>query len=456
MKNTMEDKYKEVTILSHDEMDRIDSQIVNNRVTTSTNEDYDELIGADDDDLTQLFQKSEKIADKICKNVLAAHSINVNNKNIRIMEKAKFTVAELSVITNRYNEIHSAANETQTLKENLMAYYMSTDSTITKEDAEKIVGGLMSGVEDFTIKYKEALAEGWNPKKHVDEMVDGMTLQQRYDFLVNAISLVNTINLQTMGEMQDVQTSVNETIEKMKSGNIEVTDAVCDELQNSLTELLQSSPLMIINAEQIKEMMDAANGQTINVVDFASSQYDDYRYKNEMALAAWIEHKNGALTTLPSDTIPEALGVSIAAGVEEAHIMEEVATGSKPFEWAVKALKILGAVALTCFLGYVAFLGLALLMGAFFEASILVMGTSTIAIIAASVLSFLVCWGYSGVAIQAVTKILEWTGEAYDWVVKKLEENVYPSIKAGFTKLVSWLKSLFKKGETTATQEVFS
>lgn len=452
----MEDKYKEVTILSHDEMDRIDSQIVNNRVTTSTNEDYDELIGADDDDLTQLFQKSEKIADKICKNVLAAHSINVNNKNIRIMEKAKFTVAELSVITNRYNEIHSAANETQTLKENLMAYYMSTDSTITKEDAEKIVGGLMSGVEDFTIKYKEALAEGWNPKKHVDEMVDGMTLQQRYDFLVNAISLVNTINLQTMGEMQDVQTSVNETIEKMKSGNIEVTDAVCDELQNSLTELLQSSPLMIINAEQIKEMMDAANGQTINVVDFASSQYDDYRYKNEMALAAWIEHKNGALTTLPSDTIPEALGVSIAAGVEEAHIMEEVATGSKPFEWAVKALKILGAVALTCFLGYVAFLGLALLMGAFFEASILVMGTSTIAIIAASVLSFLVCWGYSGVAIQAVTKILEWTGEAYDWVVKKLEENVYPSIKAGFTKLVSWLKSLFKKGETTATQEVFS
>ncbi len=452
----MEDKYKEVTILSHDEMDRIDSQIVNNRVTTSTNEDYDELIGADDDDLTQLFQKSEKIADKICKNVLAAHSINVNNKNIRIMEKAKFTVAELSVITNRYNEIHSAANETQTLKENLMAYYMSTDSTITKEDAEKIVGGLMSGVEDFTIKYKEALAEGWNPKKHVDEMVDGMTLQQRYDFLVNAISLVNTINLQTMGEMQDVQTSVNETIEKMKSGNIEVTDAVCDELQNSLTELLQSSPLMIINAEQIKEMMDAANGQTINVVDFASSQYDDYRYKNEMALAAWIEHKNGALTTLPSDTIPEALGVSIAAGVEEAHIMEEVATGSKPFEWAVKALKILGAVALTCFLGYVAFLGLALLMGAFFEASILVMGTSTIAIIAASVLSFLVCWGYSGVAIQAVTKILEWTGEAYDWVVKKLKDNVYPTIKAGFTKLVSWLKSLFKKGETTATQEVFS
>ena len=108
----------------------------------------------------------------------------------------------------------------------------------------------------------------------------------------------------------------------------------------------------------------------------------------------------------------------------------------------VRISAFLGAVALTCFLGYVAFLGLALLMGAFFEASILVMGTSTIAIIAASVLSFLVCWGYSGVAIQAVTKILEWTGEAYDWVVKKLKDNVYPTINDNLHFLLLFLSNI--------------
>ena len=116
----MEDKDKGVVILSHDEMDRIDSQIVNNRVATSSNENCEDLIGTDDDELTQLFQESEKIAGKICKNILSAHSIMVNNKNISIMEKAKFTAAELSVITNRYNEIHSSANESQSLKENLV------------------------------------------------------------------------------------------------------------------------------------------------------------------------------------------------------------------------------------------------------------------------------------------------------------------------------------------------
>lgn len=423
----------------------------------SENSDYcEELLGIDEDESYKLYEKVEKYSDLICKNLLLNHSINVNNKNLKHMEKINFTKDELGIITNRFNEIHSAYDETKSLKENLVSYYMTTNETISSDDAELIITRLMSGVEELTTKFQKAMAEGWNPKEHVDAMVEGMTLQQRYDFLVNAISLVNTLNVQTMGEVQDVQATINETIEKMKSGNIEVTDAVCDELQNSLTELLQSSPLMVTNAKQIKEMMDAANGQTTNVVDFASSQYDDYRYKNEMALAAWIEHKNGALTTLPSDTIPEALGVSIAAGVEEAHIMEEVATGLKPFEWSVKALKILGAVALTCFLGYVAILGLALLAGAFFETSIIVMGTSTIAIIAATALSFLICWGYSEVAIKAGTKILEWTGEAYDWVVKKLKDNVYPTIKTGFTKLVSWVKSLFKKGETTTTQEALS
>lgn len=409
----------------------------------SENSDYcEELLGIDEDESYKLYEKVEKYSDLICKNLLLNHSINVNNKNLKHMEKINFTKDELGIITNRFNEIHSAYDETKSLKENLVSYYMTINETISADDAELIVTRLMSGVEELTTKFQKAMAEGWNPKEHVDAMVEGMTLQQRYDFLVNAISLVNTLNVQTMGEVQDVQATINETIEKMKSGNIEVTDTVCDELQNSLTELLQSSPLMVTNAEQIKEMMDAANGQTTNVVDFASSQYDDYRYKNEMALATWIEYKNDTLTTLPSDMIPEALGVSVAAGVEEAYIMEETSNG-KPIEWAVKCLKVLGAIALTCFLGYVAILGLALLAGAFFEASILVMGTSTIAIIAATALSFLICWGYSEVAIKAGTKILEWTGKAYDWIIDKFKEDIVPIIKKGTQKCLNWLKSNF-------------
>lgn len=449
----MNDKDTFVTRLSQDEMAKVEAQMAVRPDLAPSVDDSDELIGADDDEWTRLVGTSDKIAGKVCKNLLNAHSIMVNQQNLSIMEKAEFTAAELSIITNRYNEIHAAADESQPLKENLEAYCLSADPALSKEEAATEVAGLMAGVEELTSKYRTALTEGWDPKAQIDAMVEGMDLQQRYDFLVNALSLVHALNVRTMGEMQDVQSAVDETLETMKSGHVAVTDAACDELQESLVELLQESPLMLTHSGQIQEMMDAAGGTTATVVDFASSQYDDYRYKCEMALATWIEHKKGTLTTLPADIVPESLGVSIAAGIEQAHVLEEVATGSKTLEWAVQCLKVLGAVALTCFLGYVALVGLALVTSAFFEATILVMGTSTVAIIAAAALSFLVCWGYSSVAITAGTKVLEWSGEAYDWVVVKLRDRVYPAVKAVFTKLVSWFRSWVKGASTASTTQ---
>lgn len=452
----MEDRRKEYfdNNLSENEIGKVEAHIADFKAIYpedfSFNEECDdELIGVDDDEIAVIFQKSEKISEKICKNVLNAHSIEMNNKNIQIMETTKFTATELSIISNRHNEIHSAANESLSLKENLVAYYMSTDSDLSQEEADRVVTGLMSGVEDLTTKFNTAIEEGWNPEEHIGSMVAKMSTQQRYDFLVNAISIANTLNTRTIGDMPDIQASINETIEKLKSGHIEVTETLCDELQSSLSEMLTASPLMLSNTEKIKEMMNAASEDGLAIIDFASAQYDDYRLKNEMALAAWIEHKKGSLTSLPTDIVPEALGVSIAAGVEEAHIIEEMTSGSRTLEWGIRGLKILGAVALVCFLGYIALLGMTLMMGAFFEASILIMGTSTVAIFTASALSLIICCGYLEIARRVGAKLLDWSGEAYDWLMNKFKNDIYPTIKSSFTNLVSTIQSLFQGSHTS-------
>ena len=220
----------------------------------------------------------------------------INNKNNRIMETTKFTKAELNAITNRLNAIHAHGSEELSLKDRLVSYYMTTDENLTKEEAEQTVSRLMSGVDDLTSKYKAALENGWNPNEHIAEMTAGMTTQERYDFLVNAISIVKNLNVNILGDASDIKGDVEAAIAEMKASNAEVTDATCAALQASLAELLESSPLMLTGEDKIKEMMDAARGQSTNVVDFASSEYDDYRYKNEMALAAWIEHKQNIST----------------------------------------------------------------------------------------------------------------------------------------------------------------
>ena len=362
------------------------------------------------------------------------------------METTKFTKAELNAITNRLNAIHAHGSEELSLKDRLVSYYMTTDENLTKEEAEQTVSRLMSGVDDLTSKYKAALENGWDPSEHITEMTAGMTTQERYDFLVNAISIVKNLDINILGGISDINSGVDAVITELKTTNTEVTESTCWSLQNSLVELLASSPLMLTGEDKIKEMMDAARGQSTNVVDFASSEYDDYRYKNEMALAAWIEHKEGNITSLPEGILPESLGVSIAAGVEEAHVMEEVASGNKTIEWAVKCLKILGGIALVCFLGYIARLGLALTSLAFFEAGMIVMGTSTVAMVFAGIFSLLVSWGICDSVIDYGTKVLEWCGEAYDWVVLKLKDSVYPKIKSATQKLVTWVRSLFQRG----------
>ena len=382
----------------------------------------------------------------MCTKILLSQSLMINNKNNRIMETTKFTKAELNAITNRLNAIHAHGSEELSLKDRLVSYYMTTDENLTKEEAEQTVSRLMSGVDDLTSKYKAALENGWNPNDHIAEMTAGMTTQERYDFLVNAISIVRNLNVNILGDASDIKGDVEAAIAEMKTSNAEVTDATCAALQASLAELLESSPLMLTGEDKIKEMMDAARGQSTNVVDFASSEYDDYRYKNEMALAVWIEHKEGNITSLPEGILPESLGVSIAAGVEEAHVMEEVASGNKTIEWAVKCLKILGGIALVCFLGYIALLGLVLTSLAFFEAGMIVMGTSTVAMVFAGIFSLLVSWGICDSVIDYGTKVLEWCGEAYDWVVLKLKDSVYPKIKSATQKLVTWVRSLFQRG----------
>ncbi len=426
--------------------------IMHNRIDLNdlfTDDDDLEFSDPSTDDDVEILKKAEEISQEMCTKILLFQSIDTNDKNNRIMETTKFTKAELNTIANRLNAIHSHGSEDLSLKERLVSYYMTTDETLTKEDAENTVSRLMSGVEDLTSRYKDALNNGWNPAEHIAAMTSNMTTQERYDFLVNAISIVKSINTNTLGDVSDMKGDVEAAIAELKSNNAEVSDATCESLQSCLADMLESSPLMLTGEEKIKEMMEAAHGQSTNVIDFASAEYDDYRYKSEMALAAWIEHREGNITSLPEGILPESLGVSIAAGVEEAHVMAEVASGNRTIEWAVKCFKILGGIALACFLGYIAILGLALAMAAFFEIGIIVMGSSSVAIFLASALAFLLGWGYCDVAIKFGTKIMEWCGEAYDWVVIKLKDNVFPSLRTATQYLVTWVRKIFQRSGST-------
>ena len=131
------------------------------------------------------------------------------------METTKFTKAELNAITNRLKAIHAHGSEELSLKDRLVSYYMTTDETLTKEEAVQTVSRLMAGVDDLTSKYKAALENGWNPNEHITEMTASMTTQERYDFLVNAISIAKNLNVNILGDISNINGGVDSVITEL-------------------------------------------------------------------------------------------------------------------------------------------------------------------------------------------------------------------------------------------------
>ena len=409
-------------------------------------------------DICQLTEAEEENIEKnienVCHNFLDSYSIELNNKNQKIMETTKLTKAELDRIAVRFNEIHSAvaASTTLSVKDQLTTYYLSASDNLSQTEAEQTVGRLMSGVDSLTDKYYAALNDGWNPTYEVMQMTADMDLQQRYDFLINAIAIAQSINAQNLGgDIAEMKSAVEAAIASLTADHSVVNEDVCKTLETLLCQLLESSSLMLQDSEQVKELMAAAGKGQTAAVDFAAATYDDRLYKYQMALAAWIEFENGNLESFPKNTIPEAVGVSVAAGIEEAKIVQEVSLGHKCVEWGVKCLKILGGVALACFLGYVGIVGLTISALSFFSAGVMIVGTSTAGIIVSGLAALLITCGLCDTVLEVSTKIMEGCSVAYDYVVDKLANDVFPAIKELATRFVAWVRSLFITQKQTQT-----
>ncbi len=397
-------------------------------------------------------EEKRKIIDQMCQNFLTNRSILLNNKNNTIMNTTKLTQDELNTVVARYNEINSTMDAATSLKDGLIAYYLKEVEDPTLAEATHTVERLMSGVEDLTAKYRQALDQGWNPESEVEQMTADMTVEQRYNFLVNAIAIVKSINAKNLGQTgEQVTELVESSIATMSQDDAVIDDQVCQTLTQTLSALLESPTVMLNSAEQVQELMRAAGEGQTEAVDFAAQIYDDNRYKCQMALAAWIEYQQGNLESFPEHSIPEAVGVSVAAAVEEAKIIEEVSLGRKTVEWGVMCLKVLGGVALACLLGYIALLGIAISTMAFFEAGIMVLGTTTAAIIGAGMFAVLVSCGVSQTAIEAGAKVMVWCGDVFDQIVETLRDRVFPVIRNIASKLVSKIKILFTKQGQDAT-----
>lgn len=412
-------------------------------------EDVADLIG-DDEEENNIWSEREKKFQVECEKIPFYVSTVLNNKTNINMKNFNLTSDEQAKVVERYNSLTAANNPNLSLSENLINFYLSFHPNATKEEASVLVSKLMDGCETLTHKYNEALKNGFNAEKELADICANMTVEQRFIFLVNASAMVETLNLSFFASQTDVKETVKKAIEDYMAATPNPTETDCDAMEKLLAEAITNNTLVLAGSEKAYELLNVASKDATQVVDFTAGQYDDARLKAEMALATWIEYENETLVSIEKGAIPEAIGVGAATAVEEAKVMNDVANGSKTVDIAIKCLKILGGIALTCVLGYAAIMASGYVGGMLAIGLLTLFGTSTIACIATIALVFPLLWGMAQVGINGISCIIEKAGEVFDVVVEKLRESVFPKIAEVANKFIIWIKTKLG-GSTTST-----
>jgi len=451
--------------LSKEEMLKVESALLQNKVANAsfstliqeyqTRSDIDELIGEDDEENT-FFDEIEKKVEESCKKLKRPASIVANIKIQQSMNNMKVTTEEMAKVAARRNAISARYESEKTLVENLIASYKEAHPDCSEEEASEVVGKLMKGCEELTLKYNQAISEGFNAEEELTNLTKDMDVETRFNYLINALAAVEALNASNFASQKDVNEAVKKAIEEYAAATPNPTEEDCDTIQKLLVEAISNNTLVLSGMEKAQELLASAKDAN-TVIDFASGQYDDARTKAEMALAMWLEYEAGNIASIEPGATPESIGIGTATAVEEAKVVEDLATGRTTADIAIKCLKILGGVALILLLGYIGLTFAATIGGLAASALLSVFGTSTIACIATTTLSLSLVLGYAKLYLDGCETVFEGAGNAFDFVVEKLRESVFPKIREIGSKFITWIKEkLGGKQSTTETTVVMA
>lgn len=434
--------------LAKEELIKIESEMLQNKVANAsfstliqeyqTRSDIEDLIGEDEEKDNQ-WQENEKIIDEKCKNEHICVSVETNNKIQQRMNNMKITKEEMVKVAERCKSISSNYESNLTLVENLVAAYKKACPELLEEEVTEKVKKLMKGCDDLTIRYNRAIAEGFNVEEEINSLTKGLDVETRFNYLVNALSAVEALNASNFASLKDANETMKKNIEDYTKATENPTEADCDEMQKLLVEAISSNTLLLTGMENAQQLLASAKDAN-SAIDFTKAQYDDARTKAEMALAMWLEYENGNLTSIETGATPESIGIGAATAVEEAKIVNDVATGRKTADIAIKCLKILGGIALFLLLGYIGVVIAAMVGGLAAAALLSIFGTSTIACIATIAICLPLISGLAQLCVDGGTYVFEKAGEAFDFVVEKLRESVFPKVKETFIKVIAWFK----------------
>lgn len=426
----------------------INASIQASMLNYSLNEAYaKDLLGID-----------EKIISRKDRTTLDSDSKESNNESLILKSTtmnnklSKEKILKVQELAAKFNESY---NSELSLEENLVKFYLTERPGAFPEDAYTIVNGLKSGIVSFNANLKKALENGeFDYATELKELTSEMPINEKYELYINFLAALQTLSVGNLSTEQASQLENFQTIRERLIVKDEVTEEMLRDVEDKIGQLLKNNNFCLGSLESLKELIDELPNGSEAVESVVINSEQDMREKMITSMATYIAYQNEELESLKGQELsPEVIAISVAAGVEEMHVMDDLNSGRTTIDKAIKVLKIIGGIALFSLLAYVAFncitaigtLSMVMFMVAF--------GSTTIATVGALLASIFVVWSLTNSAFDAGEKIMNWSSRIFDVVVNTWRETVWPSIFTVLHNIGDWFVSLFQKRTIVESQQ---
>lgn len=426
----------------------INASIQASMLNYSLNEEYaKDLLGIDE---KNFFIKDRTTLDHDSKESnnesFILKSTTMNNK------LSKEEVLKVQELTKKINESY---NTELSLEENLVKFYLAERPGAFPEDAYDIVNGMKSGIVSFNANLKKALENGeFDYASELKKIASEMPINQKYELYINFLAALQSLCVSNLSAEQTTQLDNFQTIREKLIVKDEVTEEMLNDVENKIGQLLKNNNFCLGSIESLKELINELPNGSEAVESVVNNTEQDMREKMIASMATYIAYQNEELESLRGQELsPEATAISVAAGVEEMHVMNDLNSGKTTVDKAIRVLKIIGGIALFSLLAYIAFncitaigtLSMAMFMVAF--------GSTTIATIGAFITSLFVVWSLTNSTFNAGEKIMNWSSRIFDAVVNTWRETVWPSIFVVLEDIKDWFVALFQKKSIAEIQQ---
>ena len=390
----------------------INASIQASMLNYSLNEAYaKDLLGID-----------EKIISRKDRTTLDSDSKESNNESLILKSTtmnnklSKEEILKVQELAAKFNESY---NSELSLEENLVKFYLTERPGAFPEDAYTIVNGLKSGIVSFNANLKKALENGeFDYATELKELTSEMPINEKYELYINFLAALQTLSVGNLSTEQASQLENFQTIRERLIVKDEVTEEMLRDVEDKIGQLLKNNNFCLGSLESLKELIDELPNGSEAVESVVINSEQDMREKMITSMATYIAYQNEELESLKGQELsPEVIAISVAAGVEEMHVMDDLNSGRTTIDKAIKVLKIIGGIALFSLLAYVAFncitaigtLSMVMFMVAF--------GSTTIATVGALLASIFVVWSLTNSAFDAGEKIMNWSSRIFDVLV---------------------------------------